>query len=305
LFRIAPLFWLAAAFYTGFHGLGATPENPAVGTPQILATLVFLHGWHPTSINSVVPGGWSIAVEMNFYLLLPLCFLWIDSLKRAVVSFLIVAPLSCAVSVLAKRWLTGADPTQAVSIGLFTYYWFPRQAPVFLLGFILFFLVKRARAARADTADGGIGGAKLAGRPLLALASLGLVALSLLADRIPVAYLVFSVAWMAFALGLSRYPTKAIVNPLLRYCGKVSYSAYLTHFFVLDKLSGPLMRGLDGLGLPPHSPLRFASLYLAAVAGTLLLSTVTYHLIESPGQQLGRYLIGRLDAGPAPALQAS
>jgi peptidoglycan/LPS O-acetylase OafA/YrhL len=27
--------------------------------------------WHPNSINSVVPGSWSIAAEMTFYLVFP------------------------------------------------------------------------------------------------------------------------------------------------------------------------------------------------------------------------------------------
>ena len=36
-----------------------------------LSTAFFLHGLHPEAINSVIPGGWSIAVEMTFYLFFP------------------------------------------------------------------------------------------------------------------------------------------------------------------------------------------------------------------------------------------
>jgi peptidoglycan/LPS O-acetylase OafA/YrhL len=75
LFRIAPLFWLAVPTYLAFLGTGPRDSAPTgIHLGQILATLAFVHGWYPTSINSVVPGGWSIAVEMNFYLLLPVCF---------------------------------------------------------------------------------------------------------------------------------------------------------------------------------------------------------------------------------------
>jgi peptidoglycan/LPS O-acetylase OafA/YrhL len=290
-FRIAPLFWLAAAFYTGLHGLGSSPRNPEAGAWQILATLGFLHGWHPTSINSVVPGGWSIAVEMNFYLLLPLCFVLIDSLKRAVVAFVIAAPVSIAVSVLMKRWLISGHHMDSDSIVHFTYYWFPRQAPVFLLGFMLFFLIGRAGHADAR--------AKQVGLRLIAVAALGLSVLSLLGDRVPLAYLAFSAGWMLLALGLSRYPTKLIVNPLLRHYGEVSFSAYLTHFFVLDVLSEPLMHLLDDVGVSTNSSLRFAALYAVCFCVTLLLSTLTHRLIEVPGQHLGRYLIRRWELGPS------
>ncbi len=37
-------------------------------------TALLQHGWRPALINSLVPGGWSIAAEGTFYLLAPFCF---------------------------------------------------------------------------------------------------------------------------------------------------------------------------------------------------------------------------------------
>ncbi len=67
-FRIAPLFWFGIVLYYFVLGNGPSPWAPeGVHLWQYAATATFTHGWLPTSINSVVPGGWSIAVEMTFF----------------------------------------------------------------------------------------------------------------------------------------------------------------------------------------------------------------------------------------------
>jgi len=71
-FRIAPPFWLAMCGYLLLNGLNSTPWAPdGVGARQIITSLFFVNGFWPDTINSVVPGGWSIAVEMTFYLFFP------------------------------------------------------------------------------------------------------------------------------------------------------------------------------------------------------------------------------------------
>jgi len=58
------MFWLAIPFFLLLTGKGA----PAW---EVATTALFVHGFHPQTINSVVPGGWSIAVEMTFYAVFP------------------------------------------------------------------------------------------------------------------------------------------------------------------------------------------------------------------------------------------
>jgi exopolysaccharide production protein ExoZ len=74
VFRIAPLFWAAIVFYVSMtKGEGFRIWAPdGIGAMDILLTFFFLHWSSVTAFNSVVPGGWSIAVEMQFYLLFPL-----------------------------------------------------------------------------------------------------------------------------------------------------------------------------------------------------------------------------------------
>jgi len=49
--RIAPMFWLAIPFFLLLTGKGA----PAW---EVATTALFVHGFHPQTVNSVVPGGW-------------------------------------------------------------------------------------------------------------------------------------------------------------------------------------------------------------------------------------------------------
>ena len=74
VFRIVPLFWIALVFYLLVtRGEGFREWAPdGVSARDVLLTIFFLHWTSITAVNSVVPGGWSIAVEMQFYLLFPL-----------------------------------------------------------------------------------------------------------------------------------------------------------------------------------------------------------------------------------------
>jgi len=67
-FRIAPLFWVAIVFYLLVtRGRGITNFAPdGVSVSDVLLTFFFLHSSSVTAYNSVVPGGWSIAVGMEF-----------------------------------------------------------------------------------------------------------------------------------------------------------------------------------------------------------------------------------------------
>ncbi|MGY2293672.1 acyltransferase family protein [Pseudomonas sp. SDO528_S397] len=73
LFRIAPLFYLAIILFLWLNGTKASYFSPnGISWWFVPMTALFLHGFHPETINSVVPGGWSVAVEMTFYLVFPL-----------------------------------------------------------------------------------------------------------------------------------------------------------------------------------------------------------------------------------------
>lgn len=91
-----------------------------------------------------------------------------------------------------------------------------------------------------------------------------------------------------------------MINPWVAALGKVSFSAYLWHWLVLERL--PKLTW--GSWLVGQSRLAAMAAYFVAlllvVAFTWLLAEVSYRLVETPGIALGRKLVRRV-AIPAAA----
>jgi peptidoglycan/LPS O-acetylase OafA/YrhL len=72
-FRIAPLFYIAIVYFLFQNSI----SNRNVFTPglanwvDIFCNFIFVNGFTPYGIQSIVPGGWSITVEVVFYAMLP------------------------------------------------------------------------------------------------------------------------------------------------------------------------------------------------------------------------------------------
>ena len=107
-FRIAPLFWLAVCVYLlrpfvlpmEFAPVDVHPPFWDLLPWHVVATLLFVNGWHYQSINFVVPGGWSVAIESNFYLLLPFLLKWVKSVDRAILAVVLCLVFSIALSLI-------------------------------------------------------------------------------------------------------------------------------------------------------------------------------------------------------------
>jgi peptidoglycan/LPS O-acetylase OafA/YrhL len=89
LFRIAPLFWIALLFYGSFAWKG--------DLHSLVANFFFFENLVP-SATKLIPVGWSLAVEVQFYLLAPLIVtLFGSSLLRGLMGLLVAA--------IVVRWL--------------------------------------------------------------------------------------------------------------------------------------------------------------------------------------------------------
>ncbi len=296
-FRIAPLFYAGAVFYYGFDRAvtgGKGPGGSSLGC--ILSTLTFTNGWSVDWINRLVPGGWSIAVEMNFYLLVPWLYRRFRNARNAAAAAFAALIAGGAASVAARALLTGAlGPGSGEAVGLFTWYWLPAQLPIFLAGVFLYFLL---RPLLEDGPDAP-GVARPHAGLLLAMAAYLVIALGLSKTSLYLGHGLFAVAFVLLAWSLALRPNPWLVNRVTCYLGTVSFSGYLSHFAVLD-LTDRGFRGLPARALEGVSPfLRLVVFVAATLAGTVLVSTLTYRLIEVPGQALGRRLIRRMEAGRA------
>jgi peptidoglycan/LPS O-acetylase OafA/YrhL len=290
-FRIAPLFYAAAVFYPWcFPGHRFEPTSPRDLTiGSWVSTLTFTNGWSPSWINQLVPGGWSIAVEMTFYLFVPFLHRSLRTIDRtlwaAFVALLVGGTASLA---LKKLLIYSYGAAYEPNIQAFAFWWFPNQVPAFFLGILLYLLV-RDHLGKPDP--------RLYFRSLLMLIAAGyfFLAVSLsghlaLFLKIPC----FGVPIVLLAGSLALHPHRLLVNPVLSYIGKVSFSAYITHFAVLlsaVKFFEAYYPAFNGFS----AAIRFAALMAITLAGTVLVASVTYQSIELPGQAVGKRLIAMLE----------
>ena len=263
-FRIAPLFWAAMVFYLlATRGRGITNFAPdGVSVSDVLLTFFFLHSASVTAYNSVVPGGWSIAVEMQFYLLFPLLIYLFRRRSGAVLCYASIALVSLVGQFVVEPYLI---PRLAASLpagqaflaeGVFTS-WLPRQAICFGFGILLYdYLELKNRPA-----FGGLlllGAALLSGPQGSKVALLAALALVVLTSNV-------SSAWMTLL-------------------GRHSYAIYLVHFAVVSSIAA-----LTPIGLVP--------LFMLVTGVSLAFS---YFLIEPrlerPFNRLGHALASRASA---------
>jgi exopolysaccharide production protein ExoZ len=285
-FRVAPMFYVGLVFFLLLAGLGPRLWAPhGLLSEHVVLTALFLHGWHPETINSLVPGGWSIAAEVMFYLLLPLLFRLVTTRTRAL-GFL---TLTLALGPLLNTWLAPLL-TPDYSTGLaylaenFKFFWIFGQLPVFACGILLY---HQQRASRGQH-DRRIGIACLAGA-----AALGLALFRQVPPLLPPAFPVtaaYGAAFALFGLALHHWPARIFLNPVAVFFGKISYSLYFVHFAVLQ---GFYLCWHDGLPLSGPLATPLAWLLLLAAAGAI--SWVTWRVIELPGIALGRRLVARLE----------
>lgn len=279
-FRIAPAFYLAALFYLIKNGLGATFWAPdGIHLWQIITTLGFVHGWHPASINSVVPGGWSIASEFMFYLFVPWCYLHIKEKYQAIsLSFLLLF-VGLYLNGLMFAKVSSVYPGKEAFVNYFFQLWFPAQVCVFPLGFFLYFLFKDKKDS--DKNDKAEALRWLLISIFLWLAFTGGGYIYLLPN------FMYGLSFVLFSYALSLYPFRFFVNTLTCYFGKLSFSMYLFHFAVIGFVKDYIIP-LISSNNQTHVTIIF---YLSVLAITTGVATFTFYLIEQPGQAIGRKII--------------
>jgi peptidoglycan/LPS O-acetylase OafA/YrhL len=293
-FRIAPAYYTAALFYYLI-----TPPA-VVDLAQLAAWLGFLNDWHPAltvealGAWSVVPGGWSISAEFSFYLVFPLAAKLATSQRRAFVLFLVVCLGTMAVNTAGQYLML--NRYEKDSVGNFMYFWAPNQAPVFALGILLFFILSTPenqlmqpvlKRLPVRTTPLFVIGLAI----FLSIAFLSLPKALTFNDFRPPALMQASLGFALMIIALAQPQPGWLVNRWIVFVGKISFSAYLVHFSVIELISGPLARFSARDKHDYSAILAFTLAWLAVVAITIIFSTCTYYLIEDPGIKLGRRVI--------------
>jgi peptidoglycan/LPS O-acetylase OafA/YrhL len=247
-----------------------------------------VNGWHPTSITSVVPGGWSIAVEMTFYLFVPFLYGLIKRLHTALWATIMVLFGSVSLQFIAAKWIASICPPRYLYlVEPFTFFWFPTQAPIFFVGIVLYFLLSRylADLSRGDPSSLG----QLS--PLFLVISVYLfLALAFGGFSLIPLHFLYGISFALFSYSLAAYPYPLFVNRPICYVGKISFSTYVWHFVPIRAMSKKVPIMLDSMMSPG---ICFLILFFITLFSTLLIASLSFHLIEVPGMKLGRIFLKR------------
>jgi peptidoglycan/LPS O-acetylase OafA/YrhL len=293
-FRIAPLFY-SILFFICFFTFIIPLDFFSYVQKDILnfvSTFSFTNSFFPVYINNIIPGQWSIAVEMLFYLLVPIFFLKIKNLSNAKKYFLyslifatfveLILPIMFP-QVLSDDWK------------FFLFFSLPIQLPTFMLGFISFFLIydkdgEKKSANNKTTIDTikYLFCATLISEILFVLTKfiiLKQIDVSLITPRIYIE----SVILVCLVLALANGYLPILKNKLFQFFGKISYGLYLTHFLTLMLISKlPIYIKIAKYINNVYIEYIFL-LIITLIAGSII-SYITYMFIETPGQKLGKII---------------
>lgn len=274
-FRIAPMFYVGAVLYTLLNGTGPQRFAPeGVHLHQFVLTGLFLHIWAADSFNAVVPGGWSIGNEATFYLIfLPLLGV-ITTLRRAVLAFVLAAVLSKLVRVFTA-FRFGHDDLMEV----FSAFSFPAQFAAFMGGFVVFHLIRHVNSTR-----------KIQVKSYSPVCALFFICLLLAVAFSNVDWLRSPLLgipiWIGLITAVSGGGSKWIVNSIMGYLGKVSYSVYILHF----ALVGPVKSAVAYAALDNSPVAQLVATYITTLSVAALLASVTYHFVERPMIKCGKLI---------------
>jgi peptidoglycan/LPS O-acetylase OafA/YrhL len=273
-FRIAPLFYLILFFLFVF---GLTGDNNIAKT---ILNITFTFGFMPSS--GMVWGGWSVGVEMIFYVVFPILLLLIKTLRSAFIFLVISTVISYAsYHVLHLEYLN----TKPLPLYDWSYFSFSSCLWFFSLGIFTYLFVKSHKARTKSL---------MVYMPYLATVIISGLLFSNIGEflhkfeRLDVLF--WGVGLATLCIWQAHKPSLAIGNIFLEWVGERSYSIYLIHpviiYFSKSYIIMVYEKSLPVVG-------EYAYFICAGILITIifLAAQLTYRLIEVPGINLGRKLI--------------
>lgn len=282
-FRIAPLFYTILALMLIGNALKHSPALPDITV--FLLNVFFVFGFFPDPAIGLVMAGWTVGVEMIFYVLFPLLLMTIKTKKEALIFLLAAALISYVSRVELHALYLNVAPLSKWDWSVFAF-----------LPNLLFFAAG-IYAYRFEQSQ------KMRGRPLhvfVPLSALLAIAFLLQIDRGntpinlgPIGPVIWAFGFGALCVWQSSKPSLWSANKFFEYLGERSFSIYLLHppIIILSKIYiVNLYAKLE------HSIGAYAYFVCALVvmAEVLVMAEITYRVIEVNGIKLGRTVIGKM-----------
>jgi peptidoglycan/LPS O-acetylase OafA/YrhL len=282
LFRVAPLFYFMLVVWI-INSILTSHTYPSLTT--ILLNITFTYNFSPKDFDSLVWAGWTVGVEMLFYSLLPLISSKVNTLNKSVMFAICTIIASKIFTSIFNHYIKG-EVVFAKGADRYHYMNFMHQLPVFAIGIVCYFLYRKVMANAKNI------NRKFISSLLLVLFIFLFCVLinnnfNLLMPRNYWLALNFCILIVSLALKAN----KILVNKITCFYGKISYSIYLTHSFVIFYMR-PLYQRV-------YTSFNFSTSlsFLICIVITLLVVTpvsiVAYYLIEAPAIKYGKLLIGK------------
>ena len=154
-------------------------------------------------------------------------------------------------------------------------YFFPSQLPIFALGIILYFLIQNPDNLKLVKTKNFVSFFILL--PLQIGSKFDLLYLN---------HIIFGLIFVVFALLLSKGKLNFLSKSFIRYIGKISFSIYIIHFIVIAWLAK-----FHLIDFCNDSLINLFLRFIVILSFSVLISTVTYRLIEIPFQNLAKKII--------------
>lgn len=225
-----------------------------------------------TRYNNVT---WSLRVEVLMGLVLP--FMWrLSRLRRAGVDIAVLA-VSCGIFAV---WNPEPDRWLEYALSFF---------PAFYLGLVIPTLGRSFAELVVRHARGGLAP--------LAVCYLAIVVTGGYWDS-PLAQFAACLGAFGF-ISLIVFGTPGIANaalrsPPLRWFGRISYSFYLWHFYVMVWLVAFAMRLLPASFVYAHDVVFFLAILSLSVAAAAVVAQISYRFVELPAIRAGRKIGARI-----------
>ncbi|MEI4480733.1 MULTISPECIES: acyltransferase family protein [unclassified Phyllobacterium] len=285
-FRIAPLFYVMILVTAFFN-----PAGFLYNVKTVAANLLFVFNFFPGHgfQTSVVLAGWTIGVEMVFYLIFPMLYGVTKSLPRSIVALLV----SLAV---AKIFVT-LLPILVSDVKSYLNYSVFYRLPIFMCGLVAFYVTPLLKEHSRKQEIGAI---------LLASVPVQFFAVTSNSVSFIDAYHWYGIMFGCLVVGLGLCPIRFLVNDVTEWIGKISFSVYLVHSPIIVLLF-PIYKEIQ------NSEFSRIGGYLVAVGITLIcvlpVAALSFYLFENPinikGKQWATRLAGRskMLGVPSPAVE--
>ena len=273
-FRIAPLYYLMILFSFFILGNG--------NVSSFLLDIFFVNGFDPYH-ESIVTGEWSIFTEMMFYLALPFIFKYAYTSYFKLLSLLLI-------SIFSSLWITFNAEIQLLHFHPFKWFY------VFILGGFLYKLQSDFKLDKFTSQywwmiTSIIVGLLVFDYYFLRFSGTEFYFFGIKLVFIPKSvehFLVIIMFFLFFVLLQHEGKITFLFNNFVtQYIGKISFSIFLTHMFIIKLASGYSVPEM----FQDHKYFALILYMLVTFLITTFISHFLYNFVEKRGIQMGKFII--------------